>query len=94
MTNSTTETRFFIPCGCVGGCTILGIDRFQFEGDDEWWFEFYTRVGEKSSFWYRAKVAWKVLWGQNHYLDSLCWNNEEIQQLRDFIDTKKEVYGP
>ena len=81
------ETRFFLPCGCADNCTILAVDRWQWdEGEPtKWYFELYTRVGERASLWYRTKLAWKILWGKNHYLDAFFWTDEEIQKLRDFI---------
>jgi len=79
-----TEERLLLPCGCVGNCTILAVDRF-----DEWYFELYTRVGARASLWYRLKKAWAILLNRDHYLDALILSDEEIQKLRDFIDSKK-----
>ena len=90
MTVTSEETRFFLPCGCAGNCTILAVDRWRWDDNSphEWWFDFYTRANEGASFWYRLKHAWRTLRGKDHYFDSLTWSDEEIQKLRDFIDTQ------
>lgn len=98
-TDIKTETKLLLPCGCSHNCVILAIDRYNLsnseygpewrEDEPEWWFEFYSRVHEKASFGYRLKKAWAVLMGKDYYLDSLILSDQEIQKLRDFIDTNK-----
>lgn len=86
-----------LPCGCAGHCSILHIERFAPFKDDpsEWYWEFFTRYGERSSWWWRIKLAWKVLWGRDHFCNATTWSDAEIEPLRRFLNGHVPVsYAP
>jgi hypothetical protein len=80
--------QFSLACGCAGRCSILHIERFAPFQDESagWYFDFFTRRGERSSLGWRIKLAWKVLIGRDHFCEATMWSDEEIEGLRRFLN--------
>lgn len=86
-----------LACGCAGRCTVLHIQRFQPFKDEqeEWYFDFFTRAGERSPLWWRIKLAVKMLLGRDHFCHALIWSDREIEELRRFLNHYVPVvYAP
>ena len=77
-----------LPCGCAGHCSILHVQHFAPFKDEqsEWYWDFFTRYGERSPWWWRIKLAWRVLWGRDHFCNAAMWSDSEIEPLRRLLN--------
>jgi hypothetical protein len=79
------DKRHILECDCVGTCGFLVIDVWD-DPDLEIFAEFYSAGPWTHRLRTRAKAAWKLLRGKDHYLHALALNNAKLGALRDFLN--------
>ena len=85
--------KLLLDCQCVGSCAVLGVDDWgdvANHPDDppwSWSFEFYSRAGSgPGTLRYRLRLAWQIIRGQDHFLECVCLDGDDLLKLRSFID--------
>lgn len=82
------DERLIVPCDCVGTCSYLVLEKFEWKNSadpDDWYAEFYSCGPWQSRLRHRAKAAWKLLRGKDHYLHCLYMEPASARKLRDWL---------